>query len=102
VQSRYGADKLAVVLIDVDPEFFPKEDDHLPQAKKILQKHKLDWPNVMARNGFDDTARAFNLFGYVKMVVDAQGIVRSVSLLGNDLERTVEQIMAKHDEKTPE
>jgi hypothetical protein len=92
VQQRYGADKLAVALIDIDPEYFP-QDQYLPKACKILEKHKLDWPNALASGGMNDTVHAFNLCGYGNIVVDAKGIVRGVNVHGKELERLVEQIM---------
>ena len=53
-----------MVLIDVDPGYFQKPEQYLPQAKKVLERNKLDWPNVIAPNGFNDTVRTFNLSGY--------------------------------------
>jgi hypothetical protein len=93
VQQRHGADKLAVALIDVDPEYFPDRKQYLPQAKKILEKHKLDWPNALAANGFSDTVRAFNISGYGNILVDNKGIVRGVNVHGKALERLVEQMV---------
>jgi hypothetical protein len=92
VQQRFGADKLAVVLIDVDPGYYEKPEEYLPQAKKILDRHKLDWPNAIASKGFHDTAHAFNLSGYGNVVVDAKGIVRGVNLHGKELEHLIEAI----------
>jgi len=93
VQQRYGADKLAVVLIDVDPGFFSKPEEYLPRAKKVLARHKLDWPNAIAPNGFTDTAHAFNLSAYGNVIVDAKGIVRGVNLHEKDLERLLEEVV---------
>jgi hypothetical protein len=93
VQKRYGADKLAVALLDVDPEYFDKPDQYLPQAKKILEKHRLSWPNALAGNGFNDMVRTFNLSGYGNIVVDRKGIVRGVNVHGAELERLVQRIM---------
>jgi hypothetical protein len=100
VQQRFGADKLAVVLIDVDPEYYGKSM-FLPQAKKILETHKLDWPNTLAPKGFHDVMHAFNLSGYGNIVVDANGIVRGVNAKGTRLEDLVEDIMgAKKADKS--
>lgn len=93
MQQRFGAEKLAVVLIDVDPGYFGKQDQYVPQAKKILERHKLEWPNVIAEKGFNDTVHAFNLSGYGNIVVDGHGIVRGVNSHGKELERLVEEIM---------
>jgi hypothetical protein len=100
VQNRYGADKLAVALIDVDPGYFDKQELYLPQAKKILDKQKLSWPNALAAKGFTDTVRTFNVSGYGTIVVDGKGIVRGVNVHGKELERLIETIMgAKKAEK---
>ena len=93
MQQRLGADKLAVVLLDVDPGYFSKPEEYLPQAKKILERHKLNWPNAIAPKGFDDTVHAFNLSGYGNIIVDAKGIVRGVNLHEKELERVLEAIV---------
>ena len=93
MQQRVGADKLAVVLIDVDPGYFKTPEEYLPKAQKVLERHKLDWPNAIAPKGFGDTVRTFNLSGYGNIVVDAQGIVRGVNVHGAELERLIETIV---------
>ena len=93
MQRRFGADKLAVALIDVDPAFYEKPEEYLPQAKKIMARLQLDWPNALAPKGFNDTVRAFNLSGYGNVVIDAKGIVRGVNLHGPELERVVEAMV---------
>jgi hypothetical protein len=93
VQKRVGADKLAVVLIDVDPGYFKTPEEYLPRAQKVLERHKLDWPNVIAPNGFSDTVRTFNVSGYGNIVVDAKGIVRGVNVHGAELERLIETVV---------
>ncbi len=94
MQQRIGADRLVVILIDVDAEYFGKPDQYLPQAEKILRRHKVTWPNALAPRGLHDVVRAFNLSGYGNIVVDAGGIVRGVNVDGQELERLVEKIVA--------
>ncbi len=90
-----------MVLIDVDPGYFKTPEEYLPQAKKVLARHKLDWPNAIAPNGFNDSVRTFNLSGYGNLVVDAQGIVRGTNLHGKELERLIETILeAKVSDKS--
>jgi hypothetical protein len=84
---------LAVALVDVDPEYFPSQEQYLPRAKKILEKHKLDWPNALAADGFNDMVRTFNISGYGNIVVDAKGIVRGVNVHGKELENLVEEVV---------
>ena len=86
-----GADKLAVVLLSVDPVIFKKREEYLPRAGKILARQKLSWPNTIAPNGFKDTVQTFNLSGYGNVIVDGKGIVRGVDLHGEDLERLLEK-----------
>ena len=102
MQQRFGADKLPVVLIDVDPEYFKKPEEYLPKAGKILERHKLDWPNAIASNGFNDTVRLFNLSGYGNVVVDAKGIVRGVNIHGKELERLIEATVKGKKADKPE
>jgi hypothetical protein len=91
-----------VVLIDVDAAYYTKPDDYLPQSKKILGKHNLEWPNAIAPNGFNDTVRAFNLSGYNNFVVDARGIVRGVNLHGKALDDVVDKIMEEKNGESSE
>jgi hypothetical protein len=93
VQQRHGRDKLGVVLLSVDPEYFGNDQRYLDQARKILEKQKIDWPNVFLPGGWSDATRVFNLSGYVLVLVDAQGIVRGVNLRGDDLEKAVAQAL---------
>jgi hypothetical protein len=102
VQKRLGAEKLAVVLIDVDPGYFTKPEEHLPKAQKVLARLKLDWPNVLAPKGFQDTMQAFNLSGYGNVVVDAKGMVRGVDLRDRDLERLLEEVVEGKKAEKPE
>jgi hypothetical protein len=91
VQQRQGRDKLAVVLLSVDPGYFGQDRRYVEQARKILEKRKLDWPSVFLPGGWSDTERIFNLSGYCLVLVDARGIVRGVDLRGDDLEKVVAQ-----------
>jgi hypothetical protein len=93
---------LAVVLLDVDPGYFKMPEDYLPQARKILDRHKLNWPNAIATKGFDDTAHVFNLSGYGNVVVDAKGIVRGINLHGKELERVLEATVTGKKADKPE
>jgi hypothetical protein len=99
VQQRVGTDKLTVVLLDVDPAYYKMPAQYLPQAQKILQRHKLDWPNAIAPKGWDDPVHIFNLSGYGNIVVDAEGIVRGVNLHDKELERAVDAMVGKQAER---
>jgi hypothetical protein len=101
VQRRYGADGLAVVLIDVDPGFYSQPEEYLPRAGNVLARLKLKWPNALAPNGFKDTAHAFNLSAYGNVIVDAKGIVRGVNVHGPDLERLLEGVVEGKEVEKP-
>jgi hypothetical protein len=90
---------LIVALVDVDAEYFGKQEDYLPQARKILRRHELDWPNALAVHGFNDTVRLFNLSGYGNIVVDSRGVVRGVNVHGAELERLVADMMGERKPK---
>jgi len=60
VQEAHGKDKLAVLLLSVDPEYFPKDDSYKAKAKKIYETKKVDWPNVFLVKGWTDAVRTFN------------------------------------------
>jgi hypothetical protein len=81
----------------VDGAYYSQADDYVPQSKKILGRHKLEWPNAIAPNGFNDTMRTFNLSGYNNVLVDASGIVRGVNLHGKALDDAVDKIVEKKD-----
>ena len=93
MQNRVGADKLAVALIDVDPAYFKTTEEYLPKSKKVLERHKLDWPNAIAQNGWADTVHTFNVSGYGNIVVDAGGIVRGLNVHESELERLIDKII---------
>jgi hypothetical protein len=46
-QDLSRADKLAVLLLSVDPEYSDKKEQYEPQAKKLFKKLDIDWPNVL-------------------------------------------------------
>jgi hypothetical protein len=93
VQQRHGRDKLAVVLLSVDPESFGHDQRYVDQARKILEQRQIDWPSVFLPGGWSDAGRIFNLSGYGLVLVDARGIVRGVNLRGDDLEKAVAQAL---------
>jgi hypothetical protein len=95
VQQRHGKDKLAVVLLSVDPGYFGESKSYISQAEKILKRNKIDWPSAFLPGGWNDCARAFNLSGYGLVLVDAQGVVRSINPRGEELEAAVERVLGE-------
>jgi hypothetical protein len=95
VQEAHGKDKLAVLLLSVDPEYFPKDDSYKASADKIYKSKKIDWPNVFLAKGWTDAARLFNAPGYGNILVDGKGIVRGMNLHGKDLENLVRQVVSE-------
>jgi hypothetical protein len=102
VQQKYGPDKVAVVLLSVDPGHYHKDDRYIAQAKKLLDQYKVDWSNVFLPGGWDDAMRTFNASGYGKMVVDGKGIVRGVNVHGGELERLVKQLLSNPSADKPQ
>jgi len=92
VQKDVGADKLAVLLLSVDPEYYPKKEQYEPQAARLFKKLDLDWPNVWVAGGWGEMNRKFNADGYGKILVDGQGMVRGITLHGEELARHVREI----------
>lgn len=88
-----------MVLVTVDPSYHEKPEEYLPKCKKVLDKHKLTWPNAIAPKGWDDTTRIFNMSGYGKMVVDNKGIVRGIDVHGKELEKLVTALVEGKDEE---
>ncbi len=74
MQEKYSPEKLKVVLLSVD-ESKAQYQEHSPS---IYKKYGGDqWPCAILPNAFDSAMR-FGDFGYGKVIVDAQGIVRSI------------------------
>lgn len=75
MQNTYTTDKLNVVLLSTD--FSQAMYDR--RAPQLFEKYGGgSWPSAVLPNAFNDTAR-FGGFGYGKVIVDEQGIVRSVN-----------------------
>ena len=93
-QAAGGPDKLAVLLLSVDPEYFQsKAEKYAPLAEKIYQRMKLDWPNVWVPGGWGEMMRVLNATGYGKILVDAHGVVRGLNLHGKELEQRVREVV---------
>jgi len=82
-----------VVLVSVDPEYFPEDTKYVRTAAKILDKHKLACPSVFLPGGWSDVQRTFNLSGYGNIVVDAKGMVRGINSHGKQLEKLVRSLV---------
>lgn len=86
MQNTYTTDKLIVVLLSTD--FSQAMYDR--GAPPLFEKYGGgSWPSAVLPNAFNDTAR-FGGFGYGKVIVDEQGIVRSVNEY--DFENQINQI----------
>ena len=99
MQREHGRDKLAVVLLSVDPGYFEGSDAYLKQARTILQSRRLDWPSAFLPGGWSDAERLFNMTGYGNILVDPQGIVRGVNVHQQQLEALVRRVL---EEKSPD
>jgi hypothetical protein len=93
VLTEVGADKLAVLLLSVDPEYFDKKkEEYEPQAWKLFKKLGITWPNVWVAGGWAEMNRTFNADGYGLTLVDAQGLVRGVDLRGDEFARLAREV----------
>ncbi len=86
MQNTYSSDKLIVVLLSTDANQAMYDRGAPPLFEKYGGGR---WPSVVLPNAFNDTAR-FGGFGYGKIIVDEQGIVRSVN--DYDFENQIDQI----------
>ena len=59
---------------------------------------KLEWPNVVVPGGWEDVMRKFNLSGYGLTLVDAEGIVRGVSIHERELKKLLAEMYPKDGE----
>jgi hypothetical protein len=100
VQKEVGADKLAVLLLSVDPEYFDKKkDEYEPRARQLFTKVGIDWPNVWVAGGWAEMNRTFNADGYGPTLVDGRGIVRGVGLGGDEFTRLSREVTGAKPEK---
>ena len=54
---------------------------------------------MLCRVAWNDCARTFNLNGYGLVLVDAQGVVRSINPRGESLEIEVKRLLGEDKEK---
>jgi hypothetical protein len=95
-----GADKLAVLLLSVDPEYFDKKkEEYEPRAEKLFKKLGIDWPNVWVAGGWAQMNHTFNADGYGLILVDGQGVVRGIDLRAEELAKRVREATEAKPEK---
>ena len=69
------------------------QDLYDSRAEKLFDKYGGgDWPSILLPNGFDDAVR-FGDFGYGTVIVDEEGIVRSIN--DHDLEGALEKVFGE-------
>lgn len=89
MQQKYGPDKLRVVLLSTDEV----KASYFSKSPKLFEKYGgAQWPSVVLPNAFNSALR-FGNFGYGKLIVDADGIVRSIGEY--DLEKSLKRIFGK-------
>ena len=89
MQSQFGADKVAVLLIDIDESYSGKSPKNVSSARKVLSRSKVDWPNAIIPDGWVTALKTFNSSGYGTIVVDRTGIVRGINVHGKEFEALV-------------
>ena len=86
MQKQYSPDKLSVVLMSTDQS----KDFYDSKAPGLFKKHGgSEWPSIILNGGFSGALK-FGDFGYGVVIVDAEGIVRSIA--PHDLEKAVEKV----------
>ena len=88
-QEVYSPQKLQVVLLSTDQS----RSYYDAQTPALFERYGGgDWPSVVLPNGMEGAMR-FGDFGYGKIIVDAQGIVRSIN--EHKMKPTLEKIFAE-------
>lgn len=89
MRQRYTPEKLNVVLLSTDDS----KARYFKRASKLFDEYGGgDWPSIVLPGGFRSALR-FGGFGYGKLIIDADGIIRSVGEY--DLERSLERVFRK-------
>ena len=95
LQEKYGADKLAVLLLSVDKDYLNfglQSQQVTDRCQSVLKRLKVPaWPNVLMPDGFTTSESLFNLGSYGLTLIDPNGIVRGADLHAEE----VEPLMAK-------
>ena len=74
MQQKYSPEKLNVILLSTDVS----QAMYDQRSPRLFAKYGGDqWPSIVLPNAMEDTLR-FGGFGYGKIIVDEQGIVRSL------------------------
>ena len=86
MQKKYTSEKLNVILLSTDHS----RDLYDSRASALFEKYGGgDWPSILFENSFKD-AMHFGDFGYGKVIVEANGIVRSIGRY--DFEAALEEV----------
>ena len=86
MQAKYTPEKLSVILLSTDRS----EKSYHSRAPKLFDEYGGgDWPSVILPDGFTSALR-FGGFGYGKLIIDADGIIRSVGEY--DVEKSLKRI----------
>lgn len=89
MQDKYSADKLQVILLSTDET----KAGYFKRSPQLFAKYGGgDWPSVVLPNAFNSAMR-FGNFGYGRLIVDADGIVRSIAEY--DLEAALQRIFGR-------
>lgn len=72
-------------------------DQSRSALKKTMENEKITWPNIWGGSpAQNQIARAWEVSGWPTLfVLDHEGIVRHKNLRGQDLERAIEELIAK-------
>ena len=93
LQQKYGKDKLAVLILNVDLGYDYSEAQAIKGAKKRMKDQGVDFPMAILPHGFEDTRRMFHLDGYGIAVVGPDGVVKSTRSSGEFLEKEIAKLI---------
>lgn len=89
--DKHGTDNLQVILLTVDESL----EMYQSQAPRLFETYGGgNWPQVMIPGGFNG-ALILGDYGFGSTVVDADGIVRAVGVLGFNAESTLDEVLRR-------
>jgi len=86
--QRHSDEDFAILGIntDQDPSYYRKQ----------CERMGVTWPSIMAGSTSGKIPRAWGVSGYPTMyVLDREGVIRSLSPRGKELERVVDELIAE-------
>jgi hypothetical protein len=86
IQNKFGKDKFAVLLLDVDAEY--KEFIKNPKAsvREAMRGAGVAWPAVIAPTGWKEVNKTWKVDGYQLILIDQKGYIVDTDMRTDRLE----------------